>query len=156
VDVKHKLLRSYEVTSALVHDSQVFEGFPDEDNSRDVRADSEYCSEEKLRELRKWKYREHLQRKGCRHKKLTNREVRSNRTRSGIRSRVEHIFGVEAKRAGSLIVQVIGLVRMKAKVGLRNLAYNLDRYRVLVGTLVLQAYQDRKKPTDTAVQIDFI
>ena len=39
-----------------------------------------------------------------------------------------------AKRAGRLIVRVIGLVRVKAKVGLRNLAYNLDRYCVLVGT----------------------
>jgi len=51
VDVKHKLIRSYEVTSASVHDSQVFEGLLDEDNSsRDVWADSAYRSEEKLRE----------------------------------------------------------------------------------------------------------
>jgi hypothetical protein len=35
---------------------------------------------------------------------------------------------------GRLIVRAIGLVRVKAKVGLRNLAYNLDRYCVLVGT----------------------
>jgi transposase, IS5 family len=134
VDVKHKLIRSYEVTSASVHDSQVFEGLLDEDNSsRDVWADSAYRSEEKLRELKKRQYREHLQRKGCRHKKLTDREVQGNRTRSRIRSRVEHIFGVQAKRAGRLIVRTIGLVRVKAKVGLRNLAYNLDRYCALVG-----------------------
>ncbi len=135
VDVKHKLIRSYEVTPASVHDSQVFEDLLDEDNSsRDVWADSAYRSEEKLRELKERNYREHLQRKGCRHKKLTDREVQGNRTRSGIRSRVEHVFGVQAKRAGSLIVRVIGLVRVKTKVGLRNLAYNLDRYCMLVGT----------------------
>jgi IS5 family transposase len=135
VDVKHKLIRSYEVTSASVHDSQVFEGLLDEDNSsRDVWADSAYRSEEKLRELKQRKFREHLQRKGCRHKKLTDREVQGNRTRSRIRSRVEHVFGVQAKRAGKLIVRVIGLVRVTAKVGLRNLAYNLNRYCVLVGT----------------------
>ena len=132
VDVKHKLIRDYEVTPASVHDSQVFEDLLDEDNSsRDVWADSAYRSEEKLKELKKRKYREHLQRKGCRHKKLTDREVQGNRTRSRIRSRVEHVFGVQAKRAGNLIVRVIGLVRVKAKVGLRNLAYNLDRYCVL-------------------------
>ena len=69
VDVKHKLIRSYEVTPASVHDSQVFEDLLDEDNSsRDVWADSAYRSEEKLKELKKRKYREHLQRKGCRHK----------------------------------------------------------------------------------------
>ena len=135
VDVRHKLIRSYEVTSASVHDSQVFESLLDEDNSsRDVWADSAYRSEEKLGELKKRKYREHLQHKGCRHKKLTDREAQGNRTRSRIRSRVEHVFGVQAKRAGNLIVRVIGLVRVKAKVGLRNLAYNLDRYCVLVGT----------------------
>lgn len=65
VDVKHKLIRSYEVTSASVHDSQVFETLLDEHNSsRDVWADSAYRSEEKLRELKKRKFREHLQRKG--------------------------------------------------------------------------------------------
>ncbi len=134
VDVKHKLIRDYEVTPASVHDSQVFEDLLDEDNSsRDVWADSAYRSEEKLEVLKTRKYREHLQRKGCRHKKLTDRETQGNRTRSRIRSRVEHVFGVQAKRAGSLIVRVIGLIRVKAKVGLRNLAYNLDRYCVLVG-----------------------
>ena len=135
VDVKHKLIRDYEVTPASVHDSHVFEDLLDEDNSsRDVWADSAYRSEEKLEELKKRKYRGHLQRKGCRHKKLTDREAQGNRTRSRIRSRVEHVFGVQAKRAGNLIVRAIGLVRVKAKVGLRNLAYNLDRYCVLVGT----------------------
>ena len=135
VDVKHKLIRDYEVTPASVHDSQVFEDLLDEDNSsRDVWADSAYRSEDKLKELKKRKYRGHLQRKGCRHKKLTDREAQGNRTRSRIRSRVEHVFGVQAKRAGNLIVRAIGLVRVKAKVGLRNLAYNLDRYCVLVGT----------------------
>ncbi len=135
VDVKHKLIRGYEVTPASVHDSQVFEDLLDEDNSsRDVWADSAYRSEEKLKELKKRRFREHLQRKGCRHKKLTDREAQGNHTRSRIRSRVEHVFGVQAKRAGRLIVRVIGLVRVKAKIGLRNLAYNLDRYCVLVRT----------------------
>jgi len=134
VDVKHKLIRDYEVTPASVHDSKVFEGLLDEDNSsRDVWADSAYRSEEKLRELKKRKYREHLQHKGCKHKKLTDRETQGNRTRSRIRSRVEHVFGVQAMRAGDLILRTIGLIRAKAKIGLRNLAYNLDRFCVLQG-----------------------
>jgi IS5 family transposase len=134
VDVKHKLIRSYEVTVASVHDSQVFESLLDEDNSsRDVWADSAYRSEEKLVELKERQYREHLQRKGSRHKKLTDREVRGNRTRSRIRSRVEHVFGVQAKRVGTLLVRGIGLVRVGVKVGLRNLVYNIDRFCVLVG-----------------------
>jgi transposase, IS5 family len=132
VDVKHKMIRSYDVTPASVHDSQVFEKLLDEDNShRGVWADAAYRSEEKLKELKARRYREHLQRKGCRHQKLTDRERQGNRTRSRIRSRVEHVFGVQAKRAGTLIVRTIGLVRAKAKIGFRNLAYNLDRYCAL-------------------------
>ena len=134
IDVKHKLIRGYEVTPASVHDSQVFEALLDEDNrSRDVWADSAYRSEEKVKGLEKKGYREHLQRKGCKHKALTERERRGNRTRSRIRSRVEHVFGVQAKRAGDLILRTIGLIRAKAKVGLRNLTYNMDRFCVLQG-----------------------
>jgi IS5 family transposase len=134
IDVKHKLIRDYEVTPASVHDSQVFEALLDEDNSsRDVWADSAYRSEEKLEALGKGRFREHLQRKGCKHKKLTEWEKKGNRTRSRIRSRVEHVFGVQAMRAGDLILRTIGLIRAKAKIGLRNLAYNLDRFCVLRG-----------------------
>jgi len=118
--VKHKLIRGYEVTPASVHDSQVFEALLDEDNrSRDVWADSAYRSEEKVKGLEKKGYREHLQRKGCKHKALTERERRGNRTRSRIRSRVEHVFGVQAKRAGDLILRTIGLIR-RSKGGLRT------------------------------------
>jgi len=134
VDVKHKLIRDYEVTPASVHDSQVFELLLDEGNSsRDVWADSAYRSEEKLEALEKSRFREHLQRKGCKHKKLTEWEKKGNRTRSRIRSRVEHVFGVQAMRAGDLILRTTGLIRAKAKIGLRNLAYNLDRFCVLQG-----------------------
>jgi len=134
IDVAHKLIRDYEVTPASVHDSQVFESLLDEDNSsRDVWADSAYRSEDKLEALRKDGYREHLQRKGCKNKALTEREKRGNRTRSRIRSRVEHVFGVQAMRAGDLILRTIGLIRAKAKIGLRNLVYNLDRFCVLQG-----------------------
>jgi IS5 family transposase len=132
-DVKHKIIRDYDVTNASVHDSQVFEGLLDEGNSsRDVWADSAYRSEERLALLDEFGYREHIQRKGCRHRKLTEREKQGNRTRSRIRSRIEHVFGVQAKRAGNLILRTIGIVRARIKIGLRNLAYNLDRYAALV------------------------
>ena len=44
---------------------------------------------------------------------------------------VEHIFAIQAQRAGTLIVRGIGLVRARSKIGLRNLAFNLDRYGTL-------------------------
>jgi IS5 family transposase len=134
IDVEHKLIRDYEVTPASVHDSNIFEKLLDEGNSsRDVWADSAYGSEEKIGILEAYGFRSHVQRKGCRYKKLDERQRRGNHKRAKIRCRVEHIFGVQAMRAGSLLIRTIGLVRAKAKIGLRNLAYNIDRYCLLVG-----------------------
>jgi len=135
IDVKHKLIRTWEVTPASTHDSNVFEKLLDENNSsRDVWADAAYRSEEKLTELKRRGFREHIQRKGCRHKKLTAWEQKGNYSRSKIRSRVEHVFGIQSKRAGTLVIRTIGLVRARAKIGLRNLAYNIDRYSMLMQT----------------------
>lgn len=135
VDVAHKLIREYEVTPASTHDGQVFEELLDENNtSRDVWADSAYRSQDTLDALEQRGFREHFQRKGCRNKKLTEREKRGNYTRSKIRSRIEHIFGVQSQRAGCLIMRAIGITRAKTKIGLRNLAYNIDRFSLLVTT----------------------
>ena len=62
---------------------------------------------------------------------LTESQKESNREKSKIRSRVEHIFGVQSQRAGSLLLRGIGIVRAKTKIGLRNLSYNLSRYALL-------------------------
>jgi IS5 family transposase len=132
VDVAHKFIREYTVTSANVHDSNVFEELLDPNNSsKDVWADSAYRSENAIETLKDNGYREHLQRKGSRNRKLTKWEQQGNRTRSKIRSRVEHIFGIQAQRAGNMILRGIGIIRSGAKIGLRNLAYNLDRFGTL-------------------------
>jgi IS5 family transposase len=132
IDVEHKLIRDYEVTPASVHDSNVFEQLLDEDNSSsDVYADSAYGSAKKFEALKKKGFRGHIQRKGYRYKKLNERQIKSNYRRAKIRSRVEHIFGVQTMRAGSLIIRTIGIIRAKVKIGLRNLAYNIDRYCLL-------------------------
>lgn len=103
--------------------------------SRDVYADSAYRSDEKLKMLDKKGYREHIQRKGCRNKPLAEWEKQGNHARSKIRSRIEHIFGVQAQMAGRLIIRSIGRVRAEIKIGLRNLAYNMFR----LGTLEAMA-----------------
>ena len=133
IDVGHKFIRSYDVTDASVHDSQVFTELLDPSNtSKDVWADSAYRSEDSLQELQDQGFREHIQRKGCRHKKLTAREKQGNRSRARIRCRVEHVFGVMAMRTGGTVMRGIGAVRIKAKIGLRNMAYNMTRFAMLV------------------------
>ena len=132
IDVKYKLIRNYEVTDAAQHDSNVFETILSDNTSKDIWADSAYRSEERLNRLKEDGFREHIQRKGCRHRKLTESEQRGNRTRARVRSRIEHIFGVQAQKAGNLILRTIGSVRARAKIGLRNLAYNMDRMGMLL------------------------
>lgn len=129
IDAGGKFIRNYAVTDASVHDSQVFESLLDERNSsHEVFADSAYRSKEKESSLKAKGFRPRFQRKGCRNKPLSELEIQGNRSRAKIRSRVEHVFGIQAMRAGNLIIRTIGIVRAKVKIGLRNLAYNLDRY----------------------------
>jgi transposase, IS5 family len=45
--------------------------------------------------------------------------------------RIEYVFGVQAMVSGSLIMRCIGIIRARIKIGLRNLAYNINRYGML-------------------------
>jgi IS5 family transposase len=132
VDVKHKFIRSWAVTDAAVHDSQVFYELIDQENScQELWADSAYRSAKSLELLEQMGMREHLQRKGNRGRALTEWEKQGNRTRARIRARVEHVFGIQAMRAVDLIVRTVGIMRARCKIGLRNLAYNIDRFAML-------------------------
>jgi len=128
VDVAHKFVRRWAVTDAAVHDSQIFEELLDESNSNGtVWADSAYRTPDNFETLRKFGFREKIQRKGVRGRALTAWEKQGNRTRSRVRSRVEHVFGAMRMRAGDLTVRTIGMARARCKIGLRNLAYNMAR-----------------------------
>lgn len=133
IDAKHKFIRNFEVTDASVHDSNVFEDILDRKNSgKDVWADSAYSSKEKRDALKEAGLRNRIHNKGCRNQKLSEQQVDSNHKKSKIRCRIEHVFGVQVMRAGNLIIRTIGIIRAKAKIGLRNLAYNIDRFCLLV------------------------
>ena len=41
---------------------------------------------------------------------------------------VPGIFGAQANDMGGTLVRTIGLVRAKAKIGMKNLAYNMRRH----------------------------
>ena len=133
MDVKHKFIRGWEVTAANVHDSQVFLGLLAKNTSRDVWGDSAFLSDEILKLLKAAGFRPHIQRKAQRNHPLSDWEKHGNRTRARIRSRVEHVFGAQLQRAGTLVARSIGLIRARVKIGFRNLAYNMDRLCFLVG-----------------------
>ena len=128
VDRKHKLIRRYHVTDAAVHDSQAVDQLLTRGNTGSgVWADAAYRSAEIEAVLKARKLTSHIHRKGQRGKPLTQQAQKSNRTKSTVRVRVEHIFGAQANDMGGTLVRTIGLVRAKAKIGLKNLAYNMRR-----------------------------
>lgn len=127
VDNDNKLIRKYQTTDASVHDSIVFETLLDPDNaSADVWADSAYRSQEKEDILKEQGYRSKVQRKGKRGKPLSEREQQGNRTRSKVRSRVEHVFGAQSNLRKKAI-RSIGMVRARTEIGMMNLVYNMRR-----------------------------
>ena len=77
----------------------------------------------------------YARRKGYRNRPLHDWEKAGNRSRSRFRARVEHVFGAQHNDMGGtpdqvrgrLLVRSIGLVRATARIGLKNLAYNLRR-----------------------------
>ena len=128
VDRKHKLIRRYHVTDAAVHDSQAVDQLLTRGNTGSgVWADAAYRSAEIEATLKARKLTSHIHRKGQRGKPLTGQASKSNRTKSSVRVRVEHIFGAQANDMGGVLVRTIGLVRAKAKIGMKNLAYNMRR-----------------------------
>ena len=69
----------------------------------------------------------HIQRRGYNHKPLTEREKQGNLTRSRVRARVEHVFGIQS-RLMSAMLRCVGEVRAKCTIGLRNLVFSTHRY----------------------------
>ena len=128
VDRRHKLIRRYQVTDAAVHDSQGIDDVIDDDNTAsDVWADSAYRSAEIEAKLAEKGLRSRIHRKAHRNRPLTKRETQANKTRSKVRARVEHVFGAQTNDMGGTLVRSIGIARAKARIGLKNLAYNMRR-----------------------------
>ena len=128
IDRRHKLVRRYQVTDAAVHDSQAVEGILDPNNTASgVWVDSAYRSAEIKAKLTEKGLKSQIHRKGHRNKPLTEREKRGNKTRSKVRARVEHVFGAQSNDMGGTLVRSIGLARATARMGLKNLAYNMRR-----------------------------
>jgi IS5 family transposase len=128
VDRKHKLVRRWHVTDAAVHDSQAVDYLLMRGNTgAGVWADAAYRSEEMEKKLRARKLKSHIHRRGKRGKPLTKQAKGSNRTKSTVRVRVEHIFGAQANDMGGTLVRSIGMARARAKIGMKNLVYNMRR-----------------------------
>ena len=127
-DATHNLIRDFEVTDATVHDSRVLDDLLDKSNTcKDVFADSAYRSAEIEETLAARGFRSRICVRGTRGHPLSKAAQAANRTKSRIRSRIEHVFGAQQIAPGGRLIRTIGMVRARAKIGLQNLAYNIRR-----------------------------
>jgi transposase, IS5 family len=132
VDAEHGLIRRYHITDASVHDSQVLGKVLDDDNEADrLWADSAYRSEAIETALELMGFDSQIHERPYRNRPLSDEQKQSNRMKSKTRARVEHVFGAWTMQMGGKVVRAIGIVRVKAQLGLKNLTYNLMRYTFL-------------------------
>lgn len=126
VDKGTKLISSYMVTDASVHDSQELETLIDKDDAgQKLYADSAYTGQEESIEA--CGMANEVQEKGSRYHALTETQKASNREKASHRARVEHIFGYLTNSMKAMYIRTIGYARATAKIGLTNLTYNLMR-----------------------------
>lgn len=131
VDKTTKLIQSFTATDASVHDSQAVADIINEED-KEIYADSAYKSEAIDKKLESNTIKNQIHEKGYRNKPLTESQKASNKIKSKIRVRVEHIFGfIENSMKGSN-TRYIGLKRNKVRIGITNLVYNLFRYEQIM------------------------
>ncbi len=132
-DRKHKLIRTYKVTDASVHDSQALDNILDPNNTcQDIWADSAYRSQEQEASLQEQGCASYIHERAYRNKPLTAEQEAANTERSRVRVRVEHIFGHIETAMNGCFVRTIGFARAQAKIGMENLAYNISRFSFLM------------------------
>jgi IS5 family transposase len=135
VDTHSKLITTYEVTDASVHDSQVLPSLLQKtDADTELHADSAYRSEQIEDTLQKRGVQSKIHEKGYRNQPLTKAQMRSNRAKSRIRARVEHVFAHITNCMNGFRIRSIGIKRARSNIGLINLTYNIVRSVYLQGT----------------------
>lgn len=127
-DAKSKLIDTYTVTDASVHDSQETEAVLSEaDKGQPLYADSAYSGEPISLAVEQKQMVNQIHEKGYRNTPLTEEQTESNRIKSKVRARVEHIFGFVENSMNGSFIRTIGIKRAIAVVGLMNLTYNMFR-----------------------------
>lgn len=125
MDADSKIITDYATTPANVHDSNEFTDFLNE-TDQVIYADSAYVGKE---------IPEHIENrvceKGYRGRPLSDEQKASNREKSKIRCRIEHVFGFMTVSMHGLTVRSVGIKRADFNIGLTNLVYNLCRYAIL-------------------------
>ena len=128
-DAESKLITNYSVTDAAVHDSQRCTDLL-EKSDKSFYADSAYSSYDIARNLPEG-CENQICEKGTRNHPLSDEQKESNRKKSKVRCRIEHIFGFMTNSMHGITIRSIGIYRAWFNIGLMNLIYNFCRYEFL-------------------------
>lgn len=133
IDADTKLIESSIVTTAEVHDSQMFPDLLSEtDRGCEIFADKGYAGMGCLTAVVNVKAKPRILHKGYRSKPISAQQKLENRTWSKIRARVEHIFGEQFTAMRFTGLRTVGFDRAAFVIQINNLVYNLKRLKVLV------------------------
>ena len=108
VDSQTKQVHSAAVTAANVHDSQVLGDLLHGEETR-VWGDSAYAGRSEVLAEHAPVAQDFTHAKGCRNRPLTDEDKRKNRTKAGVRAKVEHVFRVLKRQFGFTQVRYRGL-----------------------------------------------
>ena len=108
VDSQSQLIHAVVVTSANVHDSQRLSDLLHGEERR-VYGDAAYTGQKKRIQDKAPEAKDFTHKRGRRHHPLTEKARQTNRTKSKIRARVEHLFGVMKHQFGYRKVRYRGL-----------------------------------------------
>ena len=136
-DAKSKLITNYSVTGASVNDNQEFIGLLD-GQDKVIYADSGYVGRKYAEQLPEGAVNM-IHEKAEKNRPLSEDQKKSNREKSRIRCRIEHIFGYMTGAMHGITIRSIGLARAKFNIGMMNLVYNLCRYSFLMRPRKAQA-----------------
>ena len=119
------------MTDASAHDSQQLETLVASGDGV-VYADSAYRSAAAEAMLTKKAVASRIHERAYRNSPLSEEQKESNREKSKIRARIEHIFGYMSQAMKGYYLRYIGRRRNAAAISLINLIYNLARYEQIV------------------------
>ncbi len=129
-DAKSKLITNYSVTHAAVNDNQEFVDLLRENDGL-LYGDCAYVGEKFVEQFPEG-VTSMIHEKAEKNRPLTEAQKASNREKSRIRCRIEHIFGYMTGAMHGITIRSIGLARAKFNVGMMNLVYNLCRFAFLM------------------------
>ena len=128
VDVRCKVIRAIDLSTAKEHDIQQLDNLIDMNNTnRDFFADKGYASQSKEKMLTDKGLNPRVQHKKAKGKPMGKQLEKRNKTIAKTRSRVEHVFGAMEQMGGKCI-RVIGQQRANFVMTMMATVYNLKRF----------------------------